>query len=128
MQTANEHTIDTSWYDAIAADIRSNQSADDEGTLWVLFVEEDRRFAIGMAVGPEVDAGPDEYDGLTQIIDEIDPPGVVLAVTRDDGVPRAQDWRLWEQMRARLAAGRAALIDVIVVGHHSWWAAVAAAP
>jgi hypothetical protein len=38
----------------------------------------------------------------------------------------AEDRRLWEELRKRMAVARPELIDLVVVGEHSWWAAVGA--
>ena len=60
------------------------------------------------------------------VVDDVDAPAVIVAVPRSDGQPRAEDWRLWEEMRARLSVTRSELIDLVVVGEQSWWAAVGA--
>jgi hypothetical protein len=50
----------------------------------------------------------------------------VRSTPRPDGQPRAEDWRLWEELRKRMAVARSELIDLVVVGEQSWWAAVGA--
>jgi hypothetical protein len=88
--------MDKGWYDGIAEGVRLQSTADDEGGTWVLFLDEDRR------------------------------PVNAMAVPRSDGQPRAEDWRLWEESRKRMAVARPELIDLVVVGEQSWWAAVGA--
>jgi hypothetical protein len=117
--------MDRGWYDGIARGVRLQSTPDDEGGTWVVFLDEDRRPMNGMALPAEV-LGPLELDGLAEVVDGVDAPAVVVAVPRSDGQPRAEDWRLWEEMRARLAVARSELIDLVVVGEQSWWAAVGA--
>lgn len=131
MHTDNEPAVDVSWYDAVADEVRGHCRDADEGTTWVLFIDGDGQTFIGMAIerGDEIgdEIGAAEYDGLAQVIDEIGPPAVVVAVTREEGEPLAADWQLWQQLRARLTGGTE-LIDVLVVGRHSWWAVVGGRP
>lgn len=117
--------MDKGWYDGIAQGVRLQCSADDEGGTWVLFLDEDRRPVNAMAL-PAEELGPLDFDGLALVVDGGDAPAVVVAVPRFDGEPRAEDWRLWEELRKRMAVARSELIDLVVVGEHSWWAAVGA--
>lgn len=121
-QTSSE--LPGRWYDEVAADIRSKMQPDDEGCVWVLFADEDHVVQFGVAIESDGDEpGPLEFDGLAHIIDDIDPPGAIVAVTRADGEPLAADWRLWEGLRGRLAAlSRCELLDLVIVGERSWWA------
>jgi hypothetical protein len=114
------------WYDGVAADVRSKMRPDDEGCVWVLFTDAERVVQVGIALESDGrDLGAVEYDGLTHIIDELDLPGVVIAVSRADGEPLPEDWKLWEELRGRLAAlTRCELLDLLVVGEWSWWAAL----
>jgi hypothetical protein len=117
--------MDKGWYDGIAEGIRLQSTADDEGGTWVLFLDEDGRPVNAMAL-PAEELGPLELDGLVQVVDGVDAPAVVVAVPRSDGQPRAEDWRLWEGLRRRMAVARPELVDLLVVGDLSWWAAVGA--
>jgi hypothetical protein len=118
--------IDKRWYDCIADGIRRKRVGADEGTTWVLLLDAERVPVVGMAITPDDAAQTDPaWDGLAHIIGDVDPPAVVLAVTRGDGEPRPGDHRLWEAMRARLAVLRPELVDLIVVGERSWWAVLA---
>jgi hypothetical protein len=117
--------MDKGWYDGIAEGVRLQSTGDDEGGTWVLFLDEDGRPVNAMAL-PAEELGPLELDGLVQVVDGVDAPAVVVAVPRSDGQPRAEDWRLWEELRARMAVARPELIDLVVVGELSWWAAVGA--
>jgi hypothetical protein len=114
--------MDNSWYDGIAQGVREQARLDDEGGTWVLFLDEDRRPMNAMAL-PHEDLGPLDYDGLAQVVDGVDAPAVVVAVPRFNGEPRAEDWRLWEELGKRMAVARSELIDLVVVGEQSWWAA-----
>jgi hypothetical protein len=114
--------MDESWYDEIALGIREQRRADDEGGTWVLLLDEQRRPINAMALPPAEGLGPLELDGLATVIDGVDAPAVIVAVPRSTVEPVAEDWRLWEEMRARLAVGRSELIDLMVVGRRSWWA------
>jgi hypothetical protein len=120
--------MDEAWYDGIARGIRNQRRRDDEGGTWVLFLDEERRPINAIALPPAVELGPLELDGLATVIDGVDAPAVIVAVPRSDGEPLADDWRLWEEMRARLAVGRSELVDLIVVGGRSWWAVVGRQP
>jgi len=115
----------TSWYDEIAQGVRRQCRLDDEGGTWVLFLDEARRPINAMAL-PHEEFGPLDFDGLASVVDEVDAPAVIVAVPRFDGQPRAEDWRLWEELRGRMAVARSELIDLVVVGERSWWAATGA--
>jgi len=112
------------WYDDVAADVRSKMRPDDEGCVWVLFTDEDHVVLFGMAIEPDgCEPGPLEFDGLAEIIGDLDLPAAVIAVTRADGEPLAADWRLWDGLRGRMAAlTRCELLDLVIVGERSWWA------
>lgn len=116
--------LSASWYDGVATDVRSKMRPDDEGCVWVLFTDADHVIQVGVALESDGrELGELEYDGLSHIIGELDLPGVVVAVTRADGEPLAEDWELWEELRGRLAAlTRCELLDLVVVGERSWWA------
>jgi len=115
--------MESSWYDGIAQGVREQARLDDEGGTWVLFIDEDRRPMNTMAL-PHEELGPLDYDGLAEVVDGVDATAVVLAVPRFNGEPRAEDWRLWEELRKRMAVARSELIDLVVVGEQPWWAAV----
>jgi hypothetical protein len=117
--------MDKGWYDGIALGVRLQRTPDDEGGTWVLFLDNDRRPVNAMAL-PADELGPLELDGLARVVDSVDAPAVIVAVPRADGEPRAEDWRLWEELRKRMAVARSELIDLVVVGEQSWWAAVGA--
>jgi len=119
------HAMEKGWYDGIAEGVRLQSTADDEGGTWVLFLDEERRPVNAMAL-PAEELGPLELDGLVEVVDGVDAPAVIVAVPRSDGRPRAEDWRLWEELRARMSVARPELIDLVVVGELSWWAAVGA--
>jgi hypothetical protein len=112
----------TSWYDEIAQGVREQCTRADEGGTWVLFLDEKRRPMNAMAL-PAEDLGPLDFDGLAEVVDGVDAPAVIVAVPRFDGQPRAEDWRLWDELRKRMAVARSELIDLVVVGERSWWAA-----
>jgi hypothetical protein len=120
--------MDTNWYDEIAAEVRKLRGHDDDGTIWVLFLDDDRRPHVSAVLPPAVEIGAAEFDGLAKIVDEVDAPAVVIAVPRPDGEPRPDDWRVWEELRARLLVGRCELVDLVVVGEESWWAVVGGRP
>lgn len=115
--------MSSDWYDSIAVHVREQLDDDEEGSVCVLFLDDRGEPAVGLALPANEHIGEAELDGLVHIIDEIDPPAVAVAIPRDDGLPMASDWRLWRELRARLAAGRAEFIDLVVVGVCSWWAA-----
>lgn len=117
------------WYDNIAQHVRDlrDDGEGDEGTLWVVLLLEGDRIGMAFAITaipPELTEADAEgfFDGLAHVIDDVDPPGILFAVTRHDGEPRPIDWRVWESMRGRLAVARSELVDLTVVGDHSWWA------
>jgi len=128
MHTDNDAAVDVPWYEALACAVRDRRGDGDEGTTWVLFVDDERKIFVGMAIEPDGEIGQAEVDGLAEVIRGLDPPAVVVAVTRDEGEPLAADWRLWEELRGRLAVSRTELIDVVVVGRHSWWAVLGGRP
>jgi hypothetical protein len=115
-------SLGAGWYERVVADLRDKIGPDDEATVWVLFVDEERHLRVGMAIESDGRVlGAPEFDSLTEIIDDIDPPAVLIAVSRVSGEPLPADRQLRQEMRGRLAAlTRAELIDVLVVGRHSW--------
>ena len=117
--------MEKGWYDGIAYGVRLQSTPDDEGGTWVLFLDEDRRPINAMAL-PAEELGPLELDGLVEVVDGVDAPAVIIAVPRTDGQPRAEDWRLWEELQKRMPVARSELIDLVVVGEQSWWAVVGA--
>jgi hypothetical protein len=121
-ETSSE--LSASWYDDVAANVRGKMRSDDEGCVWVLFTDEEHVVQVGIALESDGRVlGEMEYDGLSHIIGELDLPGVVVAVSRADGEPLAEDWELWEQLRGRLAALTSCeLLDLVIVGEQSWWA------
>lgn len=125
MELNAEASVDERWHDLVAADIRCNIEHGDEGAVWVLFADEQRVVQMAIAIGPAGDElGAVEFDSLAAVIDEVDAPAVLIAIPRADGMPLACDWRLWEEMRGRVEAlTRSELIDLLVVGSQSWWAA-----
>jgi len=120
--------MDTDWYDLIAREVRTRRRCDDDGTVWLLFLDEGRRPTIGAVFPPATGIGAPEYDGLARMIDDIDPPGVVVVVPRFDGVPQVVDWRFWEELRARVVVTSCELVDLVVVGPRAWWALVGGRP
>jgi hypothetical protein len=120
--------METSWYDALAEGIRKNRTPGDEGAFWVLFLDDERCPAFCAAFPPAADLGPPEYDGLAEVIDAVDAPALVFVVPRSDGEPAAGEWRIWQELRARLAVARCELIDLVIVGSSSWWSAVRGRP
>lgn len=118
--------LSATWYDDLADDVRSKMQPDDEGCVWVLFTDEQHVVHFGVAFESDGRVlGDTEYDSLADIIGDLDLPGVAIAVTRSDGEPLAEDWRLWEELRGRLAAlTRCELHDLVIVGERSWWAAI----
>jgi hypothetical protein len=89
-----------------------------------MFADDEHVVRCGILLEPDgTEIGPLEYDNLAEIIDDLDLPAVLIAVARADGEPLAEDWRLWEEMRGRVAAFcRSELIDLMVIGERSWWA------
>jgi hypothetical protein len=112
------------WYDDVATDLRTKLEPSDEGAVCVMFADDERVVRCAMLLEPDgTEIGPLEYDILAEIIDDLDLPAVLIAVVRADGEPLAEDWRLWEEMRGRIAAFcRSELIDLMVIGERSWWA------
>ncbi len=135
--SVDEDIFDKRWYDEVAREVRHNREGADEGTVWVLLVSIEGELMVAFAVtfdgepggsagghapGPTPQSVGEVCDELAGILDEVDPPAVVLAVTRSDGQPQPGDWRLWEEMRTRTAALSTELVDLLVVGDRSWWA------
>lgn len=119
------------WTHARVGEIRDRMSDDDEGTLWVLFLDDPRGEPLtGIAVDALAAEGAgyddDALEGLAALLDEARPAAVLLAVSRASGTPHPADVRLLESLRARLI-GPTDVLDLIVVGRHTACSAVVAA-
>ena len=68
----------------------------------------------------------DVLDAIAAINQHIARGPLTDGLVFDAGQPRPGDWRLWEELRQRMAVARSELIDLVVVGERSWWAAVGA--
>lgn len=117
----------TEWMHARVREIRERMAPDDEETLWVLYFDDPNgEPATGSAI---VDGARYDADGLRAlagVIDELRPPAVLLAVTRRSGTPRPSDARLLTDLR-QLLFGPTEVVDLLVVGRHTWCSAVVAA-
>lgn len=115
-----------SWLDDRLRDLRGQLTPRDEGSLWLLFLDEPRgevllasAFAGAMA---QVDAQMTR--SLVRIIGQVPAAAVLLAVPRTDGQPLAVDRRLWSDLE-RLDV--LPLVDLVVVGESDYWSARQAA-
>jgi len=111
------------WQDQRAREIRTQLDRGDEGSLWVLFLDDPHGTAL--LATPFEDA-MDQVDrqltaSLATLIKEVGSKAVLLAVPRRRGIPQEPDRRLWREMQELLADWPIELLDLLVVGAlHTW--------
>ena len=106
--------------------LRTQLRREDEGSLWLLFLD-DPHGDVVLATSFEgamahVDA--ELTRNLVRIISHVPSAAVLLAVPRADGQPLNVDKRLWHDLEGLLTDP---LIDLVVVGESSYWSARRAA-
>jgi hypothetical protein len=97
-----------------------------EGSLTAVFVGADGRVVLQV----DISEGTTCVDELflrhvVMLIGDVGVAGVRLLVSRATGRPTRIDRLLWRELTARLAGSESTLLDVAVVGEHSWWSAAA---
>jgi hypothetical protein len=106
-------------------DVIRRIAARPNGSLTAVFVGADDRVVLELEIG-EGTAHVDELflRHIEMLISDIGVAGVRIAVSRGAGRPTRIDRLLWRELNARLAGSETALLDLLVVGEHSWWSAV----
>lgn len=114
---------DMCWYYEIADGVRKEQRDEKDGAFWVIFLDDERRRLVTMALPAADELGVAEYDGLATVIDGVGARGAIVVITRAQGAPLAADLDLWQELQSRLAGLHTELVDLMVVGEHRWWTA-----
>jgi DNA repair protein RadC len=116
----------STWLSACVADVRTRLTPEDEGSLWVLFLDHPRgEVLIATAFDRVMDSIDAEMTrNLRHLIGKIPTASVLLVVPRGEGVPCKADLDLWQQLGQCCDTK---VIDLVVVGHADYWSARRAA-
>jgi hypothetical protein len=115
------------WLCERVSDVRARLRPDDEGSLWLLFLDHVQGEVI-LATAFDGIVDPSNFQmtrGLRRIISEVPSPAVLLVVPRADAQPLAADRDLWNGLSASPPAGTE-LVDLVIVGDSSFWSASSA--
>jgi hypothetical protein len=115
----------TDWREERARDVRIQMGRRDEGSLWVLFLDDPHGAPLlAMPIAGAMDQLDDLLAvNLAMLINEVGSKAVLLAVPRRRGTPAAPDRQLWLHMQQLLAGSAVELIDLLVVGSRDTWSA-----
>jgi DNA repair protein RadC len=118
----------TSWRDERIQEIRDRLVANDEGALWLLFLDDPYGPPI---LASAIDGAMAEMNAqLTRnvavIVNQLAVKAVLLAIPRKNGTPQAADRKLWSDLQILLDSSTE-LVDLLVVGPDSYWSAREAA-
>lgn len=113
------------WREDRAREIRTQLNPQDEGSLWVLFLDDPHGPPL---LATPIEGAMDEMDGqlagnLAMIINKVGSKAVLLAVPRRRGTPHKHDRQLWRDMQELLADSSIELLDLLVVGPRHTWSA-----
>jgi hypothetical protein len=112
------------WLCGLVSDVRARLRPDDEGSLWLLFLDQVQGEVI-VATAFDSTVDPSNFEvtrGLRRIISEVPSPAVLLVVPRADGLPLAVDKELWSELNAAPTPGTE-FVDLLVVGAETYWSA-----
>lgn len=118
----------TGWLDRRVQEVRTLQRANEEGSLWLLFLD---RQEGDVLVSAAISNAMEHLDALLVhnvlvILGHLPSAPVLMAIPRLDGHPREVDRRLWRDLHNHQFSGRAMasqLVDLVVVGKHRYWSA-----
>jgi hypothetical protein len=118
----------STWLSACVTDVRTRLTPEDEGSLWVLFLDHPRGDVL---IATAFDQAMDSIDAemtrnLQHLIWMIPAAAVLLVVPRREGLPCKADLDLWQRLRLS-QCGDTTLIDLVVVGQADYWSARLAA-
>lgn len=114
----------TSWLDDHVEAIRAHGSADDEGSLWMLLLDDPYGSPVVTSV---VDDAMEHMDAhltrnIAMILTEVGANAVLLAVPRQSGRPYDVDRRLWADLQS-MVRPPPEILDLVVVGDQAYWSA-----
>jgi hypothetical protein len=112
------------WLGTCVREVRTRLTEDDEGSLWVLFLD---RPGGEVLTAVAFDDAMEHIDAamtgnLQRLINAVSAPAVLLVVPRVDGQPGNSEIELWQ----RLSGSRCLdteLIDLLAVGKDNHWSA-----
>lgn len=112
------------WLEERVEDVRERLTADDEGSLWMLLLEDPSGEPVIASAVDGAMAGMDSQltRNLAMIITEVGAKAVLLAIPRRTGRPHPVDRQLWSDLR-HLVGSSTELIDLVVVGDAAYWSA-----
>ena len=118
----------TSWRDERIQEIRDRLVANDEGALWLFFLDDPYGAPI---LASAIDGAMAEMDAqltrnVAMIVNQLAVKAVLLAIPRKNGTPQAADRKLWSDLQILLDSSTE-LVDLLVVGPDSYWSAREAA-
>lgn len=111
------------WREQRGQEIRTQLNRRDEGSLWVLFLDDPHGAPL---LATPIEGAMGQVDrhlavNLAMLINKVGSKAVLLAVPRRRGTPAEPDRQLWRDLQELLASSPVELLDLLVVGtHHSW--------
>lgn len=110
------------WLDARVREVRRRLTSRDEGSLWLLFLDDPcgeviLAAALDGAMG-SVDASM--IRNLRQVIEGVPAPAVLLVVPRATARPLTAETALWRQLLASPPTNTE-LIDLLILGESDYW-------
>ncbi len=106
------------WRDDRVQEIRQRLAPQDEGSLWIFYLEDPYGEALLASAVADAMAQMDRHmtENLAMIITSVAPKAVLLVVPRSDGKPLAVDSQLWRDLQDLLSGSTTELTDLLVVG------------
>lgn len=113
------------WRDDRVQEIRQQLTPQDDGSLWILYLEDPYGEALLASAVTDAMAQMDRQmtENLGMIITSVAPKAVLLVVPRRDGKPLAVDSQLWSDLQDLLSGSTTELTDLLVVGRSRCWSA-----
>jgi hypothetical protein len=110
------------WLDERVDELRTLATPDDEGSLWIMLVEDPHGAPVMATTVDDAMAHLDEVllRNLAWILGELSAKAALLLIPRPDGRPRPVDRQLWRELNRRVQ-GTIELLDLVVVGPSRYW-------
>jgi hypothetical protein len=111
------------WIEARVAEIRRRTTPADEGSHWSLFFDDPHGAPV---IASAVDGAMKEMDesllrSIARIIAEVPAPACLVAVIRQDGMPRPEDHLMWWDLQLLMRNKPKRLLGFVVIGASTFW-------
>lgn len=112
------------WLGTCVHEVRTRLTEDDEGSLWILFLDRPEGEVLTAVAfdGAMEQIDATMTDNLQRLITAVSAPAVLLVVSRIDGQPRSSDIELWQRFSGSRCLDTE-LIDLLTVGKDNYWSA-----